>query len=336
MRAAQWTTTSKGIENGCTFNSSATLPKNASSLPKNSTLVKVAYSTINPVDYKLPETPILRTLAFSKPATPCLDFSGHVVSTNRSDLKPGDAVFGKTEPPVFGALAEYAIVGPAGCVKLPPNTPLRDAAGLGVCGLTAYQTLAPYVKQPGMKIFINGGSGGVGTYTIQIAKILGCEVTTCCSGPNIDLCRSLGADDVLDYRSVDISTEMARRGTQFDLLIDNVNVGGSPLYYQSHKYLKPDAKYVTIAGDPSPYNILKVATMFLLPAALGGGQRKCVFVMCASNAEEYAVLGKWLAEGKLKTVVEEEFGLEEAGKAFARVKTGRARGKVVVRVGGGK
>lgn len=337
MRAMQWTTTVGGIENNLSLNASAPLPKNASSLPKDSTLVKVAYTTVNPVDYKVPEMTFARTFAISKPATPCMDFSGTVASTTRSDLRVGDKVFGKTEPPVFGALGEYAVVGPNGCVKLPDDVSLKEAAGLGVCGLTAYQTLMPFVKDgdsKGMNVLVNGGSGGVGTYVLQIAKLLGCSVTATCSGPNVDLCKSLGADEVLDYKSLDVVAELTRRGTQYDLLIDAVNIGGSPLYYNAHHYLKPSAPYITIAGDVSATHIWNLLSMFLLPAFLGGGQRTPKFVMCASNAEQYSVLGKWMKEGKLKTVVDEVYGLEQAAEAFRRSKSRRSRGKVLIEVFG--
>lgn len=337
MRAMQWTTTAGGIENNLSLNTAAPLPRNASDLPQDSTLVRVAYTTINPVDFKVPEMLLARTFAFTKPATPCLDFSGTVVSTTRSDLKQGDKVFGKSEPPVFGALGEYLIVGPKACVKLPEAVSLKEAAGLGVCGLTAYQTLVPFLpngKGEGFKVFVNGGSGGVGTFTIQIAKLLGCSVTTTCSGTNVDLCKSLGADEVLDYRTVDVPTELKRRGTQFDLLIDNVNIGASPIYYNAHHYLKEGANYIVIAGGGTATNILNLLYMFLLPATLGGGQRSPKFVMCNANAEEYSRLAEWVKEGKVRTVVEEVYPLEQAGEAFRRSKTGRVRGKVLVEVCG--
>ena len=120
MKAMQWTTTSGGIEKNLKFNSEATLPKDAKSLPKNSTLIKVAYTTLNPVDHKLAENPLMSTLWFSKPAIACADFSGTVVETTLSHLKPGDKVFGKSDPPIFGALGEYMMVyGSEAIVKIP-------------------------------------------------------------------------------------------------------------------------------------------------------------------------------------------------------------------------
>lgn len=225
MRAAQWTTTSGGIDKNLRLNPAAALPRNAHSLPKHSTLVKVAYATPNPVDYKLAET---LPFIFSKPAIPCLDYSGVVVDSTLPHLKTGELVFGKTEPPAFGALAEYLVVDKEGCVPLPDDVSLKDAACVGVVGLTAYQCLAPYVKEGG-KVFINGGSGGTGTFGIQIAKALGCQVTTTCSGPNVELCKSLGADAVIDYRSEDPVAALKRAGKQYDLVVGALEHDHVPL-----------------------------------------------------------------------------------------------------------
>ncbi|KAK1090717.1 hypothetical protein LTR48_007750, partial [Friedmanniomyces endolithicus] len=153
MRASQWTTTKGGLDKTLTLNPSAPLPKTAHALPPDHTLVKVAYTTPNPIDYKLAE---VLPFIFSKPAIPCLDFSGTILATTLPHLKPGELVFGKTEPPAFGALGEYVVVAKAGCVPVPNGVSLKQAACVGVAGLTSYQCLAPHVR-PGDKVLINGG-----------------------------------------------------------------------------------------------------------------------------------------------------------------------------------
>lgn len=330
MKASQWTNASGGLEKNLKVNNNASLPKAANSLGKDETLVKVSYSALNPVDYKMAEMPLLGQFGISKPASPCLDYSGKVVATTRSDLKLGQSVFGKLDPPKFGAMAEYLVADREGCVALPEGATLKDAGSVGVAGLTAYQCVAPNVKA-GDKVLINGGSGGTGTFGIQIAKALGCYVVTTCSGPNVDLCKSVGADEVIDYKTQDVVETLKRGGRQFDLIIDNV--GTQPeIYWQCHHYLKPTAKYVTVGMTINLWAVYNMLSIFLIPSFLGGGQRKYEFLTANSKAVDYAAIGKLLAEGKVKPVIEETFTLDTVPEAFQKLKTGRVRGKLMVKI----
>jgi NADPH:quinone reductase-like Zn-dependent oxidoreductase len=330
MRAVQWTSMAGGIEKNIRVNTTAPVPTVPTNSAEPSTLVKVAYSSINPVDYKLPEFAIFRALKMSTPAIPAGDFAGTVVHTTLPNFKPGDLVFGRSDPPHFGALAEYVVVnGRENVVKLPEGVSMEDAATLGVAGLTAYQCIAPYTRE-GSKVFINGGSGGTGTFGIQIAKVLGSRVTTTCSGANVELCQSLGADEVIDYRTTDVVKHLQRQGTQYDLLVDNV---GSPeLYWNAHDYLKADGLYINIAGTATLTHVLNVLKVSYMPAWLGGGQRAAMFLRRNSSEGDFAKIAQWIAEGKLRPVIEKVYALEEAAEAFARLKTGRSKGKLVIKV----
>jgi NADPH:quinone reductase-like Zn-dependent oxidoreductase len=190
MKAWQWSTCSTVLEDAIEINNSAPLPTSKRPLASGETLIHVHAAALNPVDYKLAELPIVGRMAISKPATPGLDFAGRIVQVGPDcDIKVGQMVFGKLEPKAqFGTLGEYIIGSKAGTVPLPPGITAEQAATLGVCGLVTYQCLAPNVKE-GDRVFINGGSGGTGTFAIQIAKALGCYVTTTCSGE--DITRSL-------------------------------------------------------------------------------------------------------------------------------------------------
>jgi NADPH:quinone reductase-like Zn-dependent oxidoreductase len=332
MRAVQWTSITGGIEKNLKVNTTAPVPTLPTKSTEPSTLVKVAYSSINPVDYKLPEFAVFRALKMSTPAIPAGDFAGTVIQTTLPGLKPGDLVFGRSDPPDFGALAEYVVVnGRENVVKLPKGVSMQDAATLGVAGLTAYQCIAPYTKE-GSKVFINGGSGGTGTFGIQIAKILGCRVTATCSGANVELCQSLGADEVIDYRTTDVVRHLQRQGTQYDLLVDNF--GSLELYWSAHDYLKADGIYINIAGTATLVHVINVLKVSYLPAWLGGGQRAAMFLRRKSNADDFAKIARWIAEGRLRLVVEKVYGLDEAGEAFARLKAGRSKGKLVIKVAG--
>ena len=332
MKAVQWSKVSGGIEKNITVNENAALPKKAQSLSKDSVLVKIAYASLNPVDYRLPELPVVSNLVFSKPAIPGNDFAGTVVASTRSDLEPGDRVFGLADMPFAGTMGEFLVVSDKnGCVKLPEGVSLKEAATIGVCGLTAYQCIVPLVK-PGGKVFINGGSGGTGTYGIQVAKAIGCYVTTTCSGPNVELCKSLGADEVIDYRTNDVLDTLKRSGTQYDLLVDNAS--NPALYWNSQHFLKPDGLYVTIGGGMNLSTIYNLVLMYTLPAWLGGGQRKVKMLGAAANAEQYTQVVEWMKEGKVKAVVEKEFELKDAVEAFQSIKTGHTRGKLILKIAG--
>lgn len=332
MRASQWTMLAGGLEKNLKVNTQAALPKQAKSLPADHTLVKVSYATLNPVDYKLAELPLIGSYDFSKPAIPGLDFSGKVVSTTLPHLKAGELVFGTTATPKFGALAEYTVAPKQGVVSLPNHVPLDQAACVGIVGLTAYQCIIPFIE-PGAKVLINGGSGGTGMFGIQIAKAAGCEVTTTCSSANVDFCKSLGADTVIDYRTENVVDALKRSGTEYDLIVDNV-FADSNLYWDSHHYLKPEGKFITIAGTATLKFITEVLKIFFLPRWLGGGKRKFSFVSASPNAEQYVQIAKWMEEGKVKVEIEKMYELEDAGKGYKRLKSGRVRGKLVVKVAG--
>jgi NADPH:quinone reductase-like Zn-dependent oxidoreductase len=188
MKAWQWSTCSSTLENAIRLNDSASLPTAKKALASGQSLIQVHAAALNPVDYKLAELPIVGRMSTSKPATPGIDFSGRVVRTGPDcDLTIGERVFGKIEPnQQFGTLGEYVVGSKAGTVPLPDGINAEDAATLGVCGLVTYQCLAPNVKA-GDRVFINGGSGGTGTFAIQIAKALGCHVTTTCSGEHLEV-----------------------------------------------------------------------------------------------------------------------------------------------------
>ena len=195
MRAWQWNTCTTTLESALTLNPSAPLPSRP--LAAGECLIRVHAASLNPVDYKLAELPIVGRMAIPKPATPGLDFSGVVAKAGSgSSLKVGQRVFGKLEPKQqLGTLGEYIIGSKAGTVPLPEGVSFEEGATLGVCGLVTYQCLVRNVKK-GDRVLVNGGSGGTGTFAVQIAKTLGCEVVTTCSGKYNNLSRiTIGGAD---------------------------------------------------------------------------------------------------------------------------------------------
>lgn len=212
MRAWQFNSTAGGLENNLKLNASAPLPK-----PKpDQHLVQVLAASVNPVDYKLVEIPLFTRLFLSKPATPAMDFAGRIIApASGSSLQPGQLVFGRTGTSMIGgAFAEYAIAKSDNIAVLPEGVSPVHGASVAVVGLTAFQSISPYVKD-GSSVFINGGSGGTGCYGIQIAKARGCYVTTTCSTANVELCKSLGADEVIDYKSQNILETLVKSGRRY-------------------------------------------------------------------------------------------------------------------------
>ena len=186
----------------------------------------------------------------------------------------------------------------------------------------------------GDKVFINGGSGGTGVWGVQIAKAVGCHVVTTCSGQNVELCKSLGADEVIDYTKDDVIDALRTssvEGSKFDLVVDNIGNSGN-LYWQCHHFTAEKAKYVQIGAPVALSTVADMTKKMLWPGFLGGRKRKFEFVSVSSNGGQLQEIGRWMAEGKVKAVVDEVLAMENAPKAFAKLKTGRTKGKLVVSV----
>ena len=288
--------------------------------------------SLNPVDYKLPEVPIVGRLVVSRPASPGLDYCGRVVSAgSKADVKPGQIVFGRLDGPTqFGTLAECIVVKRDGAVPLPEGIDLDQAAAAGTAALTSYQCIIPFAKA-GDKIFINGGSGGTGTYGIQFAKAIGCHVTTSCSTPNVQLCKDLGADEVIDYKTSDLTKELRAKGQIFSLAVDNVGMPHD-LYTASHHFLKQDGNYVQVGAGMSPGAIYSILSRMLWPGILGGGKRPFQFLGVESKYDDFVKIGQWMKEGKVRSVIDTVFDFDDGPKAYAKLRTGRAKGKIVVHV----
>ncbi|MDI1490491.1 MAG: hypothetical protein OHK93_001695 [Ramalina farinacea] len=340
MHAWTYTLASPDLPAALTLNTSAPLPPNPP--PKGHYLVQVLSSSINPIDYKIPELPLIPRLIITKPASPGCDFCGRIAavpassSSTEKTLEVGTPVFGRLDSPTqFGTCAAYTMAPFNGVVALPDGVAPDDAASAATTGLTAFQQIVPRVK-PGARVFINGGSGGVGCWGIQIAKAVGAkEVVVACSKGNFGLCESLGADRCVDYRSEDVVEavkKLAKEDGVFDLVVDNVGVP-SQLYYQSHQFLKEGVEFVQVGGGFGLGDIGALMSKMAWPRWFGGGRRKFLFLGVENSNEDFERIGGWLKEGKCKAVIEEKVDAHEEGgpkKAFEMLKTGRVKGKIVV------
>jgi NADPH:quinone reductase-like Zn-dependent oxidoreductase len=346
MRAWQYNKTTGGLANNLQLN---TVPLPQTTADQH--LVQMQYVALNPVDYKPAEVALFSYLMIKKPATPGIDFAGRIVTpAPGSSLKPGQFVFGAAEINAFagGALREYAASNVKGVAPAPEGMSAKDLATICVAGETAYQSILPHVKA-GDKIFvsttcgykadhtlivaqINGGSGGVGVFGIQIAKIAGCKVTTSCSTANVDLCKSLGADHVIDYRTENLVEALKKTGP-YDHVVDNVGADWS-LVWKAHEYTKPSAKLVGVGAELSLAILPRMLRLKLVPGFLGGAKRQHVGIFAEPRVSEMVEIANWMKEGKIKPMIDSEYAFEQTPEAFRKQKTGRARGKVVIEVGG--
>jgi NADPH:quinone reductase-like Zn-dependent oxidoreductase len=330
MRAWLYTSTSGGLENTMRLTDAAPQPQVSQS---SDMLVQVQRMSPNPTDYKVAEHGVVARAVIPVPASPGADYAGTVVETGSgiTAFHVGDRVFGRLDKVRHGSMARYVVVRSGECALVPDGVSLDDASTVGTAGLTAYQLLSPNVKQ-GDKVFLNGGSGGTGTFEIQIAKVLGCHVTTSCSGRNVELCRSLGADEVIDYTTENVSEVLKAKGQIFDLVIDNIGNSPADLYKAADVYLKPDGKYLQIAWKSSLSGMMGLVGRSVIPSMLGGGKRKWEHLLVLTKYDDLVQMGQWMHEGRVKAVIDDTFEFEDAPEAIKKLKTGRTRGNIVVKV----
>jgi NADPH:quinone reductase-like Zn-dependent oxidoreductase len=294
-------------------------------------LIKVRAASVNPYDWHFVEgTPkIMRVMGVGlrKPKDTRLgvDFAGTVeaVGKNVTQFKPGDDVFGGKG----GAFAEYVCRRAQGAVALKPvNITFEQAAAVNIAGITALQALRDKGKvQPGQKVLINGASGGVGTFAVQIAKSFGADVTGVCSTRNVDLVRSLGADHVIDYTKEDF----AKGAERYDVILDNVP---NHSLSECRHILSPKGKYVMIGGGGpndsrwvGPFGRV-IHALILSPFF----SQEMGMMMADPSQKDLTVLGDMMQSGKVKAIIDRTYKLSEVPAAIAYLEQGHARGKVVI------
>lgn len=298
-------------------------------LEDDGVLVRVRAVSVNPADwYSVTGNPlparVMGGLRRPKSELIGVDFAGVVeeVGEDFEGLEPGDEVFGGRN----GAFAEYVFVKNA-VARKPPNLTFEEAAGVPIAGITALQGLRDHGRlQPGQKVLVNGASGGVGTFAVQVAKALGAEVTAVCSPRNVETARSIGADEVVDYTTEDFT----RSGRRYDLLFD---VAGSRSWSECKRVLTRDATVVVagVGGVKSGWIGPLRHIVRMRVRALGSSQR-CVFFIAKLTREDMEVMRELLASGQVKPVIDRRYELGQLPDALRYLGEGHARGKIVVTV----
>ncbi|HET9847552.1 MAG TPA: NAD(P)-dependent alcohol dehydrogenase [Candidatus Dormibacteraeota bacterium] len=295
-------------------------------------LIRVRATSINPVDF-WPMSRAAYTARWlagrftAKAVVLGTDFAGIVesVGKNVTQFNVGDEVFGGRP----GAFAEYISIPESGpVVRKRANVTFEQAAALPVAAVTALQAVRDRGRvKPGQRVLINGASGGVGSFALQIAKLLGAEVTAVCSPRNLDQARSLGADRVIDYTKEDY-TQSAER---YDVLVD---IAGSHSWSENTKVLKPHGTFI-LAGA-SAYTVFggNRAIMHIVRFRLASlfGSRRFAFFIAKLNKADLMVLGEFVSSGKLTAAIDRQYELSQAAEAMNYMGEGHAKGKIVVGV----
>jgi NADPH:quinone reductase-like Zn-dependent oxidoreductase len=295
----------------------------------NQVLVRVRAASVNPLDLTIRGLWLIRPiLGMRKPKDTRLgvDYAGTVeaVGKNVTRFKPGDEVFGARD----GALAEYVSgLADRGVVLKPANMTFEQAASVPVAAITALQGLRDKGKiQPGQKVLINGASGGVGTFAVQIAKSFGTEVTGVCSTRNVDLVRSIGADHVIDYTKEDFT----KTDQRYDLIFDLI---GNHSFSERRRILNPNGICVMAgiggAGWHDGFGMRLLGELKAYVASRFVGEKFITYIATLNKAD-LTILGDLMQSGKMTPVIDRTYKLSETRDALRYLETGHARGKVVI------
>lgn len=284
-------------------------------------LVKVRATCVNPVDWKIRKG-MLKLITGNKfPMILGFDLSGDVVEVGSqvTRFKPGDAIYGNVGL-LGGAYAELAAIAEKSVALKPTNMTYEEAASVPVAALTALQALRDLAYiQVGQTVLINGASGGVGTFAVQIAKALGAEVTAVCSTKNIELVKSLGADHVIDYTQQDFTQGTA----QYNIILDAV---AKQSFSSCKQVLKPNGIYVNTL--PTPETLVQSVLTAFIPG------KKAKFILETARSQDLLYLKELIEAGKIRSVIDRTFPLQELAAAHAYSESERAVGKIAIAVAG--
>jgi len=298
-------------------------------------LIRVRAAAVNPFDWHFmrgePYPVRIAAGGLRKPQDSRLgaDVAGEIEAAGRNitQFKPGDAVFGLCK----GAFAEYACASESNLARKPDNVTFEQAASVPIAAFTALQGLrrGGLIKggkiQPGQKVLINGASGGVGTFAVQIAKSFGADVTGVCSTRNVEMVRSIGADQVVDYTQDDF-TKSARR---YDVVLDCV---GNHSFSECRRVMNPGGVFVGAGGTTDNWMIGPLTGALKALVLSWFVSQRQVLVLAKPSKEDLTFMGQLMAIGKVTPVIDKRYSLSEVPEAVRYLEAGHARGKVVITV----
>jgi NADPH:quinone reductase-like Zn-dependent oxidoreductase len=283
-------------------------------------LVQVYATSVNPVDWKIRQGDFQLFTALSLPRGVGADFSGVItdIGSQVTRFCIGDAVYGALNPIAGGAHAEYLVVSASQAALKPANMTHLEAAAVPIAGVTALQSLRELGEiKSGYKVLINGASGGVGTYAVQIAKAMDAEVTGTCSRENFQLVESLGCDRLINYHETDFTQE----SIEYNIIFDAV---GKRNFWECQDVLSPNGVYISTL--PGMENVAAGAVTFLLPG------KKAKLILAQPNGQNLTELKTLIEADKIRSIIDSTYPLSDAIAAHRRSESHRAKGKVVIAV----
>lgn len=306
---------------------------------ENDVLVQVHSAGVNLLDSKIRNGEFKLILPYKTPFTLGHDLAGIVtkVGSKVSKFKVGDEVYSRPADHRIGTFAEYISVNESDLALKPKNLTMEEAASIPLVGLTAWQALIEKANlQKGQKIFIQAGSGGVGTFAIQLAKHLGATVATTTSTANIELVKNLGADIVIDYKKDDFETILK----DYDVVLNSQD---TKTLEKSLKILKPGGKLISISGPPDPDFAKELGLSWMLQLILSlislkvrkKAKQQSVtfsFLFMRAQGDQLSRITELIELGIIRPVIDKVFPFEQTNEALTYVETGRTKGKVVIKV----
>ncbi|MGG8359718.1 NADP-dependent oxidoreductase [Bacillus cereus] len=302
-------------------------------------LAEIHAASINPIDFKIRDGKVKMLLKYEMPLILGNDFSGVItkVGSKVTRFKVGDEIYARPRKNKIGTFAEYIAIHEDDIALKPKNLSFEEAASIPLVGLTSYQALHDIMQlQKGQKILIHAGSGGVGTFAIQLAKIMGATVTTTASEAGANLVTSLGADEIINYKTEKFEDILKNYDAVFD------TIGGATLE-KSFNIIKSEGNIVSVSGMPNARfgkefgsGFFKTLLFSLASKKLTALEKKhnaqYSFLFMKPSGDQLRTIANYIEAGKIKPVIDRVFPFEDAQKAMEYSESGRAKGKIIVKI----
>ena len=302
-------------------------------------LAEIHAASINPIDFKIRDGKVKMLLKYEMPLILGNDFAGVItkVGSKVTRFKVGDEIYARPRKNKIGTFAEYIAIHEDDIALKPKNLSFEEAASIPLVGLTSYQALHDIMQlQKGQKILIHAGSGGVGTFAIQLAKIMGATVTTTASEAGVNLVTSLGADEIINYKTEKFEDILKNYDAVFD------TIGGATLE-KSFNIIKSGGNIVSVSGMPNARfgkefgsGFFKTLLFSLASKKLTALEKKhnaqYSFLFMKPSGDQLRTIANYIKAGQIKPVIDRVFPFEDAQKAMEYSESGRAKGKIIVKM----